>query len=488
MAKNISSPSPVLEPRSDAHNRLCWKLAILFAFLRTAYCVYRGVHQSIVHDEALTFLNYSSRGFSAGYLTYDANNHILYTLLTTASVQAWGASELSLRLPSLLAGAGIVLATYSLLQPLVPAVLALCVTLVIGLHPLLLDFSVAARGYSLALFLLLLGWNFSFRYRTHLAGLCFGLAASSNLVVVFPILAWLLSSLVFGPELFRARFRQVRQILFAAIPVFSVISFPALRHASVSRHFYFGADTFAESYTSLLQTSFFSRPLQLGLLANSTVATLVALAALPAVIFVCLRSLWLVRTLRLPKHLALLPGATLLSLAALITAHGLFGLPYPADRTGLYFFLLVPFAWIIAVALEPSRWTRAALSAVLGLAAVQFTTQLQHDAFAAWWYDAETKVVALRLARLTTNAPPSTIRVSANWLYQPALEFYRISLPLTALQPIRRNTPTILENHDYYVLASTDATATLLPIYEDRPHGIRLAESQPGLHKNSGTK
>src|SRR5215831_16894270 len=92
-------------------------LAITVALARLAVCWYRATHQSLVDDEAFTFNEYVRGPWSSIWRHhYDANNHVLYSILAKASVRVLGLSELTLRLPSLLAGFFLVLGVFWLLQ------------------------------------------------------------------------------------------------------------------------------------------------------------------------------------------------------------------------------------------------------------------------------------------------------------------------------------------------------------------------------------
>ena len=71
-------------------------------------------------------------------------------------------------------------------------------------------------------------------------------------------------------------------------------------------------------------------------------------------------------------------------------------------------------------------------------------TQFQTRQFQIWWYDRSTKEIAERLAGETRGKPPDSIRISATWIQQPALEFYRIYKNIAALQPIVRRYNTML--------------------------------------------
>src|SRR5208337_2708310 len=66
--------------------------------------VYRSTHQSITADEAFTWDWYIANPFQWILVVYNANNHVLHTLLCRLSVRALGLSELTMRLPSLAGG------------------------------------------------------------------------------------------------------------------------------------------------------------------------------------------------------------------------------------------------------------------------------------------------------------------------------------------------------------------------------------------------
>src|SRR5262245_50039371 len=66
--------------------------------------VYRAATQSIVFDEAFTYLAFLSGAPSRVFTEYTANNHVLFTLLARLSIALFGVSELTFRLPTVVAG------------------------------------------------------------------------------------------------------------------------------------------------------------------------------------------------------------------------------------------------------------------------------------------------------------------------------------------------------------------------------------------------
>src|SRR6059058_5855335 len=102
MASGLSenARSPLAMTRGSAEQLF----AVAFAFARTIVCAWRAAHQSIVHDEAFSFLRFIDGPWSSLWSRYDAANHVLYSFLAKVCVTLFGLSELSLRLPSVLAG------------------------------------------------------------------------------------------------------------------------------------------------------------------------------------------------------------------------------------------------------------------------------------------------------------------------------------------------------------------------------------------------
>jgi hypothetical protein len=124
----------------------CLLLAAAFGVV-----VYRAFVQPIAHDEALNFVWFLDGGVYK-LLQFNSTNHVLFTLFAKVFVKVFGVSELSLRTPSLIGSASYLVSVYLLCRKifgdsasLLFAVAMLC------LNPQIMDFMVAARGYSLGM-------------------------------------------------------------------------------------------------------------------------------------------------------------------------------------------------------------------------------------------------------------------------------------------------------------------------------------------------
>jgi hypothetical protein len=201
--------------------------------------------------------------------------------------------------------------------------------------------------------------------------------------------------------------------------------------------------------------------------------------ALPVIgVFIAIRSFlaWRAGDRRTP----LAPLALALALLAMIAAHRFLGMPYPVDRTGLTWMLLFAIAWALAAGATASPLIRGANLLIGLMLAAQFVTQVHGDYLTVWWYDRSTKDIARRIESQTLDRPPGSVSISATWINQPALEFYRVRDQVGSWKPVERHDPTLFTGYDYYVLNSTDtdtpAAHALTALFSDPFAGVLLAQ------------
>ena len=126
-------------------------MALLLAAL-VVVNLYRAWTQSITYDEAVTYDAFVVGPMSHAFTGYNANNHVLFTILAKVTTGAVGTSELGLRLTSVVAGAVYFVAVFFLCRLLFGSAMIFSMAVAgLALNPLVLDFFSAARGYGLAL-------------------------------------------------------------------------------------------------------------------------------------------------------------------------------------------------------------------------------------------------------------------------------------------------------------------------------------------------
>ncbi len=442
---------------------------LLLCFLFAAN-VYRARTQSFTADEARTYNDFVSKPWRATLVEYDANNHVLNTLLAKLSVALFGVSEFTLRLPSLAGGALYLIAAFLLCRRLFGDGPSLAISVsTLTLNPFVLDFLSAARGYGLALGLFL--WAIEFLLRAFeceqgrsllAASLALALSVSANLTFAFPGIA--LSAMAAAALVWNGRWRAMLDefLLPGLLAAFLLLAIP-LSYAPVSR-FYVGAQTLKGSLDTLVDASLsHSHPGPVGpevpvsLLRNWLRIVTIPLApcalALAATVL-----LWLLWRCRGPwsaerRIFALCVGALLGSLALLAAAHRFAGLLYPERRTGLYLiplFFLVLFA---LVRLAPGRLPQVVAALFFSLYVAQFARQWNTRYYLEWLYDARTREI-VRLVEEEHSRSKAAVTVSATWPVAATVDFYRRSRNLDWLH-LQRHTSNS-GPADFYVLALDD--------------------------------
>jgi hypothetical protein len=438
-------------------------LAIACALVRFAVCCWRAAHQSITIDEATTYNQFVSGPWLRLFGRYDANNHILSSVLIKLSVETVGLSPFSLRFPSLIAGFFLTLGLFWLLKRVESPVIRWAVFALFCLYPMLLDFSIAARGYSLSLASFVWALHFCFERRYLPAGFLLGLSIGANLSMLFPVLAMLLVATLLD--------RKVSlNLAVPALLLGALINGPVLRHARMG-DFYAGYPALYPAIKSFVFSSLHAKPDNLGILGGRDTSDLIATFGLP----VC-GALLAGASLKVRDRRKLIPFLTLMtSIGGMVLAHWLFGALYPPDRACLYFLILGGVAWAFAADSFP-RW-RAIWLLPVALLSIQFATQLQTRYFEFWQEQAGDQDIAAQIRQACAGKSDNSMTVSASWLHQPSLEFYRRLWHISALQPIVRIEPTPLTGFDFYVLSGSDLERVNLP-----PIGAKLFTSCSESH------
>jgi len=392
-----------------------------FALLALGLVIARACLQSVVIDEADSWLLFAGKSDPALAWWPSSGNHVLNTLLMRLSTAVFGLNELTLRLPAI-CGAVIYLgSSWYACWRLASLPLFLCLIY----NPLVLDFLVAARGYSLALAFLmaalavivdtllaespaekpllavsvLVGLSFC-------ANFSFGIADGVTLAA-FSIWAWLHTN-------------KLSVIAAGALPAVTVV-FCICGYTLGNwpkGQLYFGSHSLYETARALIHSSYFElnpnivHPLLKPLLERLTHLLW------PVTVVLGLALLGRART---PLVKLLLSIAALTVLLHWLAFH-LFGLLLPKQRTGLFFVPLVMmlFGALLAGSGPIARRSGAVL---LTLNAICFLGCLRLSYFEEWKFDADAKQLYWTLRYFDRNC--GVHRFVTQWYYSASLNFYR---------------------------------------------------------------
>jgi hypothetical protein len=133
------------------------------------------------YDEAFTVWRYASREPTTVLGSYSLpNNHVLHTFLVWIAIQIGGLDPVVVRLPALIAGVGLMPVAFLVSTRLVDTTAGLLAAALVASSSTLIDYSVNARGYTIAALLLLVSVGLAHDIRSDRGGL--GIAVALGLV------------------------------------------------------------------------------------------------------------------------------------------------------------------------------------------------------------------------------------------------------------------------------------------------------------------
>lgn len=390
---------------------------------------------SFTHDESLTYTSYVHDPFSSILLSRetDANNHPLNTLAMKFAADMFGTSEIALRWSSVVAFVIYVVALVVLLRRVERRSIRVLGLALAVANPYVLDFFSLARGYALAVALVVASAvaTFAFverpRARTALAAsVCAALAVLANYATLDYYLAVLLVivlALIVPARTERSLSpgRLAAALLPPTLGVAFLAVIPLLRLRSEGELYFGGTDGFwQDTVRSLISSTLYgNRWDALEITFVALVAMLVAGGAFAAAVAI--------RKRNLPLHTT---AFLLLAVAALVSIvqHWVFGSPFLIGRTALF---LVPlFAiWLAfaadALARHPRFTTGVTAAAVVIVIAscINVASAANLSYVLDWRYDATTEEVITELAG--QRGDPRNMDLGVSFLFQPTTNFYR---------------------------------------------------------------
>ena len=435
------------------------------ALLLFAIAVYRAATQSLTVDEATTYINYVQHDWNGIFHgPFDANNHILYSILELLCTQVFGIAELSLRLPALLGAALFLWSVVRLCESLITGVwFQLLALVIIAGNPITLDFMVAARGYGLALGLLAFALTQLLDNRTLIASIALGLSVAANLIFVVPAIAAIIAK------------RQWKLIPLATLIPLVLWWLPFQDYDRTA--FYYGAPDLHEFSESLVNATFLHDIVRGDPFGNWPTIDFFRGRILPllALAIVISAAFWK----RTHEKLAFVIAVFALTCFGFWLAHVALGVVYPRERTGLAIIFLFLLTWTCAVAAwwHQNQQTRRFLAfPSLLLAAVfvmQFAGQFDPHYFGTWRMN-------WKVNEAMSQLRPKHGKLRTHWIYHTCAEYYRLRWNMQ-FEPLNREPDKFeLNNADYFILilrTDEDIAATgLRVLYRDAVTGTTLLE------------
>jgi len=458
-----------MEPTSTASIKAArWFLGALLAVN-----LYRAMTQSVTPGEAWNYDRFIAPAWTEALARFDVNNHVLNTLLVRISTAWFHLTELSLRLPSLLAGVLYLWVVFRMARRWFGDGLPfLAVIGLLTLNPLVVDALSEARGYGMALACwmwaleLLLESVESFSVsKLNLSAMCLGLSVAASLAFAAPAIALLVAFMGWSRSradaLVRARTPGRALALVFFLTAFVLLAIP-LNHAEW-KTLGVGATSLRQTINEITAVSLGTSLKVIGAIARVGLA-LVAVAGIYAS-----ARYWR----RRDGALIALTGASLaLTLMFLIAAHRWLHTPFPQDGA-IY---LIPLTVLSVTAVILKRPNKAAQIAFLSVSAVLLARYLGEFPFGMYAAGSQFSGARTLAKTLRVKAGNGAVRIGASLAAEPIVNYYRIRYRQGNWQPIERQPLTGV--YDYYVLTPADAALIeqrhLHVLYRDT--GLTLAQ------------
>ena len=476
-----------------AMRRLSNRLLVPLGLVALGVVVWRALAVSITHDEAFTYLHYGRLSWGEILLFKGlplANNHVLNTLLLKLSSQWFGVTTFALRLPNLIFASFYFFYAALLAKKFTHPLSTVMAFVILCAQPYLFDFFALARGYGMALALLLGAIYHLYEYHhlqngnhTYRTLIFAGLAAYANLTFLYAYLALvaLLLMLAFAEGVNRREWlRLIRAELVVSLILGVLIYLPLTR---IQGDLTGGERGFWQDTVLSLTAKLGYHPQPwVELIWQLAMAILLVLGIVGTIY-----DLYIKHEVRRDQFYHVVLFWILLILLVSTGLHGLLGVPWLQGRMALVyvplFLSLVLFMALRLIIPSAFNWVpKIAMSLIAVGLLVHFVHKYSPRSTLDWNYDRSSKKIYQALAREQDRQPDSArqssgqAEVYTHWLYEPSLNFYRLSKKARWLDEIERR--------DYYpadyLLLDTlrqDSLYRAIP----QEHYQKIRKFEPGL-------
>ena len=411
-----------------------------------AWLITRARLQSVTLDEATSYQLFAAPDWARCWYA-SSGNHVLNTILVRASTQLFGLSELTLRAPALMGAAIYIAAAYGLCVR-ISSEAAIRIPLFVCLvySPFAMDYMIAARGYGLALGLLLEAvWAMSVsRFAT--ASICVGLSFCANFSFAYIDAALILLSAVWAFGQTRNWGAAFRCVLPGAVTAGLICGRTLMEWPK--GELYYGAAGLREMWESIVSATFDELNPHVMMPALEPAPLWLGYLIAAVLIWQTQRLVWAAQPLGL-----LLSRALAVALLCHWLAFRIMDVPLPMARTAIFFvplaLLLIGLGAALPAGSGFSALPRFVSVAALTLCALYSVGCLRLSHFKEWKFDAEVK----ETFQVLQNVRPRSMLSDAviDWRYADPLNFYRESWHESGVPEFAWSEPHV-EGKSAYVL------------------------------------
>ena len=445
---------------------------IFIGFLLISYTMLRAVLLSMTHDESFTFLWFVPESFMQIVSMHipRAGNHIINTLAIKLFTSIFSANEFIVRLPNLLAHFVYIVFSILIIKRVKTPLLIIVGFILLNFNPYMLEFFALARGYGISLAFLIGSIYFFIKFLDekkqkfiYYALVSAALSAISSFIYIHFYLSIILIYNLVQINDFRfiksvnERFKFLLRINIPVIIVTAILSgilFEPIRKLSKFKEFYGHGQTgfYHNSIISLIHGSKYNQDYGTVTAEMISYVVIILVAIILLVAFIDLYR----KKFDLQKSLPFIfVSLLLLPVLTIILQHHLLGSEFPSFRLMLFFVPLLGLTFIGASTLFEKPPLRFFSTSIITLMAILFVIHTARSvnlkSASEWKYDADTKqMVEILKSEVLKNDPTNKVSLGINWVFEPTINFYRVTKKYNWLQQVTRD--GISGEYNYYYI------------------------------------
>jgi len=452
-----------------------------------SFSIYQADTASFTHDESLSYLNYTHYNFMH-ILRHESaytNNHLLNTLGMKYSELLFGSSELSIRLPNIMALVLYMIFSFLLFKKY-DRWFALAAFIILISNAYLIDLFSMARGYGLSFGFMFMTIYFLIRsvkdperqlfsILFHVAAL---LAALSNFTMLLMYAAALivhvavsLLQILFYGEKTANSWKVIGTHIIMLVVSVAFLFRPVL-HLVESNTFDFGGrTTFIESTVrTVITNGFYGSNLSPNSIIVLSYIAIILIGIMLAKIVTSMTN-YRIRGSELSLELVV-SNSLLISICVItIIQHYVTGSDYLIDRFAFFLWPLFLLNFLFVIQLfwdHPIKWIPRGFTFFLaGILGIFFLRSAEPQILAQWGYDTHTKKAMEQIALDIALNEKENVRIGCNWLYEPTLNFYRSTRHMNNVLPIEKHTDLSPIGYDHLFISSEQAEQMDLSDFEE---------------------
>lgn len=396
-----------------------YSAVIIYTLCILVYVTYRAYRLSFTFDEIVSYD--LLQGLSLDTVGKSANYHLLNSLLMKACNGLFGSSELSLRLPNVLAFVLYAIASIRI-GSLIEKHYRLHIVILLTSMPFVLDFFSLARGYGLGIGFVLLSLTFLLHFvndRRFLQALLSLFCAMLGVLANYTTLNYFLPAL-FVLILIILLDSKKFKLLFAAILILLAGGFlsalwPILMELKNGGQLFFGGKTglFYDTVGSLGRCFGYFKPF-------TPVAEIIFVILFSISIIVAITFTFLFIKNRAGEFIHYLSILFLLSLLSPVAQHVVFDTSFPAERTAIMYYPLMILVLFYGVNARP--WKKAALfnNALVLFFFIHFLYTLNLTHCYSWRFESGTKNAIVYLKENFKE-----VKLGTDYIHKMSAEYYK---------------------------------------------------------------